>query len=146
MSTSTETIVTPTSEPTHAHPFWARRWPSLLGLVLSGALVAFADLPHLGLAVAIAACALVYVVWSQFTGQTRTRQWLGLAGFTAVTALAVVLDHRFAMYVIAAGLLGHAAWDVVHYHRREAVSRWYAELCAVVDLVAGLSVLAMTFL
>lgn len=138
MSTSTETHV-------HSRPFWIRRWPSLLAVALCAALLAIGNIPHVSIAIAIAVCALVYVVWSQFTKQTRTRQWLGLAGFSVVAALALFLDHGIAMYVMAAGLIGHGMWDVVHYHRREAVSRWYAELCAVVDVVMGLAVLALTF-
>lgn len=138
MSTSTETHV-------HSQPFLIRRWPSLLGVALSVTLLATNSLPHVGVAIGIAMCALVYVVWSQFTKQTRVRQWLGLAGFSVVAALALFLDHDIAMYVMAAGLIGHGVWDVVHYHRREAVSRWYAEFCAVVDVVVGLAVLALTF-
>lgn len=139
MSTSTETL-----PPTR--PFWFRRWPSVLGIVATSILLAFGELRHDVAAITIAVCALIYVGWSQFTRQTRVRQWLGLVLFGAITVLALFLDHRFAMYVIAAGLFGHAAWDVVHYHRREAVSRWWAELCVVVDVILGGWIVATTLL
>lgn len=139
MSTSTETVV-------HSKPFLIRRWPSLLAVILCAALLTIGNLPHYVIAVGIAGCAVVYVVWSQVNKQTRGRQWLGMALFGAITVAALFLDHRFAMYVMAAGLIGHGVWDVIHYHRREAVSRWYAELCAIVDVVMGLAVLALAVL
>lgn len=126
-------------------PFLLRRWPSLLAIAVCAPLLVFVELPHESLAVTVAACAVVYVVWSQFNRQHRVRQWLALAGFGAVTAAALLLDHRYAMFVIAAGLLGHAAWDVVHHRRRETVAPWYAELCAVVDVMLGAAVLALAF-
>lgn len=137
---------TPTANLTPSRPFLLRRWPTLVGVVGCAALLLIGGIPHIALAMAIATCALIYVVWSHVSRQTRARQWLALAGFGAVTALALALDHRYAMYVIAAGLIGHGVWDVIHYRRREAVPQWYAELCAVVDVIVGVSVIALTIL
>ncbi|MDQ4031849.1 MAG: hypothetical protein M3332_06115, partial [Actinomycetota bacterium] len=50
-------------------------------------------------------------------------------------------------YVVAAGWIGHAIWDVAHHrdlnHHRAVgvVPRWYAESCFVLDLLIGASLL-----
>ena len=48
--------------------------------------------------------------------------------------------------LVAIGLLGHAAWDTVHYVRNKVVARSYAEFCAVFDLLVGAAVLFVLFM
>jgi hypothetical protein len=48
--------------------------------------------------------------------------------------------------LVAIGLLGHAAWDAVHYVRNRVVTRSYAEFCAVVDLLVGAAVIFVLFM
>jgi hypothetical protein len=48
--------------------------------------------------------------------------------------------------LVAIGLLGHAAWDAVHYLRDRVVTRSYAEFCAVLDLLVGGAVLFVLFM
>ncbi|WP_371784497.1 hypothetical protein [Streptosporangium subroseum] len=42
---------------------------------------------------------------------------------------------------MAAGLLGHAAWDAAHWRADRVVTRPFAEWCGVLDLLLGLAVL-----
>ncbi|MEX5270707.1 hypothetical protein [Kocuria sabuli] len=45
---------------------------------------------------------------------------------------------------IAAGLIGHGVWDLVHWRRHEVVSRSLSEWCGALDLTLGLGVLLLT--
>ena len=46
-------------------------------------------------------------------------------------------------YLVAVGLVGHAAWDAVHWRANKIVSRSFAEWCGVLDLVLGVGVLVL---
>jgi hypothetical protein len=43
-------------------------------------------------------------------------------------------------YVVAAGLLGHAAWDVYHHRVNKVVVRSMAEFCGVLDTLLALAI------
>ncbi|MBW9207125.1 hypothetical protein KV102_09900 [Mumia sp. zg.B53] len=45
--------------------------------------------------------------------------------------------------VAGVGLIGHAAWDAVHWHEDAVVSRPFAEWCGTLDLVLGVGVLVI---
>ncbi len=90
--------------------------------------------------------AIVFVGW----GAARGLLWppgelmletVGMILFAtlALTALAVDLD--LARYLLAAGWLGHAAWDFAHWRADRVVARSFAEWCCVFDLVGGISIL-----
>ncbi len=94
--------------------------------------------------------ALAYLIFGAARGKLRRPgvarlQTAGLLGFGALALLALFLDPAVGHYVVAAGWLGHAMWDVAHHrdlaqHRATGVvPRWYAELCFVVDLLIGAS-------
>lgn len=94
--------------------------------------------------------ALVYLIFGAARGKLRRPgvlrlQTAGLLGFGALAVLALFLDPAVGHYVVAAGWFGHAFWDVAHHrdlaqHRSiGVVPRWYAEVCFVVDLLIGAS-------
>lgn len=122
-----------------------RRWPSAVGIgaaVASLALVA--PLPE-QLQIWISAwcvllAAVIYLTWGAAVGDLDDRRWLSaqtaaVLGFGAVAIAAVAVDFAVARYVLAAGWLAHATWDVVHHHADRVVPRWYAETCLVADLL-----------
>jgi hypothetical protein len=41
------------------------------------------------------------------------------------------------VWLVAAGWLTHAAWDVVHLRRDAVIARSFAEWCAVVDVLVA---------
>jgi hypothetical protein len=47
-------------------------------------------------------------------------------------------------YLVAAGLLGHLAWDAYHYRANKAVVRSYAECCFVMDALFAVAVVIAT--
>ncbi len=63
-----------------------------------------------------------------------------------MAAIALTASGDTGAYLVAAGLLGHAAWDVYHHRANRVVSRSMAEFCCVLDtiLAAAIIVVAAT--
>lgn len=59
----------------------------------------------------------------------------------AAAAIALFLDQTSGAYVVAGGLLAHAAWDVYHFWRGTVVVRTMAEFCGVLDALLALVIL-----
>jgi hypothetical protein len=72
-------------------------------------------------------------------------QAAGMLVFGAGMLVALYVEPVFGGVLVAAGLLGHGAWDAFHYVRNRVVARSYAEFCAVLDLLAGAAVLFVLF-
>ncbi|MEU6150052.1 hypothetical protein ABZ816_08660 [Actinosynnema sp. NPDC047251] len=92
----------------------------------------------------LAACALAYLVIGLCRGFSRrpavlAAQAAGVLVFGALAGTALLLDPDVGRYVVAAGWLAHAAWDLVHYRANLVVPRWYALGCVVVDAFVGVS-------
>ncbi|MFC3502239.1 hypothetical protein ACFOOK_14875 [Micromonospora krabiensis] len=68
------------------------------------------------------------------------RQLVGLAGWSGLALVAVLVGGQVAAWLVAVGWLAHAVWDVVHYRRDEVVPRGYAQWCAVLDAVLGVTI------
>jgi hypothetical protein len=72
-------------------------------------------------------------------------QTIGLLGFTALALVAMFVDPLIGQYIVAAGWIGHAGWDLAH---RDAtvVPRWYVDFCIPVDLLVAASLVAAALL
>ncbi|MEH1165894.1 hypothetical protein V6V47_10970 [Micromonospora sp. CPCC 205539] len=71
-------------------------------------------------------------------------QLVGLAGWAALTLVAVAVGGRAATWLVALGWLAHAGWDLVHHRTARVVPRGYAEWCGVLDtVVAATMILAL---
>ena len=66
-----------------------------------------------------------------------------MLGFGAVALAATAVDLDVARYVLAAGWLAHAAWDIAHHRLGRVVPRWYAETCLVADLTIAAALLTV---
>ena len=73
-------------------------------------------------------------------------QAVALLGFGAVAACALVVAPDVGAYLVAAGLLGHAAWDLRHYRRDRVVARSLAEFCLVLDALLAVLIVLVTAL
>lgn len=72
------------------------------------------------------------------------RQSIAMLVFGLAAAIALNVAETFGAYLVAAGLLAHAAWDV-HYHRaNKVVSRSLAEFCFVLDALLALAIVVAT--
>ncbi|WP_448640900.1 hypothetical protein [Geodermatophilus sp. URMC 63] len=131
----------------------SRRWPTALGAVgAANSFVLVAQLPQpaqawfSGWSVLLAA--VVYLTWGTARGDLGNRRLLtaqtaAVLGFGAVAIAAVAVDFDVARFVLAAGWLAHAAWDVAHHRLGRVVPRWYAETCLVADLTIAAALLTV---
>jgi hypothetical protein len=118
-------------------------WPVVVGcaaLVLALRLLGTDPWP----ALAVAAAALIAA--GLITGQFRRPglyllQSPATVGFVAVGLTAVAVPAEIGSYLLAAGLLAHAAWDAVHWHANRIISRTFAEWCGVLDATLGIGIL-----
>jgi hypothetical protein len=93
--------------------------------------------------------ALVFVVLGLARGQLQrpgglTLQAAGMLAFGATALVALYVSPDLGSYLVAFALLGHAAWDAVHFRLDRVVPRSYAEFCGVLDLLLGVTILLMT--
>ncbi|QEO16319.1 hypothetical protein FLP10_17160 [Agromyces intestinalis] len=78
--------------------------------------------------------------WSSLPLQTAAMLVLG-----ATALLAVRLDATVGGLLVAAALLGHAAWDIHHHRTGRVVDRSFAEFCAVLDILVAALVTTIAF-
>jgi hypothetical protein len=71
-------------------------------------------------------------------------QAVAMAVFGAAAATAVLLGPDVGAYLVAAGLLGHAAWDVYHHRVDKVVVRSLAEFCFVLDTLLAVVIVIVT--
>ena len=70
-------------------------------------------------------------------------QLTGLAAYLLLVVAAMMSSGDLCLYLIAAGWLAHSGWDAWHHRRNAVVPRGFAEWCAVVDAVIGLSLIVL---
>jgi hypothetical protein len=92
--------------------------------------------------------ALAFLVLGVVRGQLRKAgglplQAIAMLGFGAIGLLALSVSPTLGGYLVAAALIGHAAWDAVHFRLNRVVVRSYAEFCGVLDIVLGVTILLM---
>jgi hypothetical protein len=100
---------------------------------------------------AILAGAVVLLVYGLVGGAGRPGyglplQTVGLVGFGAAAAAALVVTPELGAYLVAAGLLGHAAWDLHHHRTNRVVVRSMAEFCLVLDTALAVAIVIVTVL
>ena len=71
-------------------------------------------------------------------------QLLGMAVAGGLAAGALAVAPAAGAYLVAAGLLGHAAWDVHHHRTGRVVSRSLAEFCLVIDTLLAVAIVVLT--
>ncbi|MCA1708247.1 MAG: hypothetical protein LC808_35205 [Actinobacteria bacterium] len=127
-----------------------RRWSAWVLLLAGLAIVVVLRPLDSGVApsVGLLVAALVLLVLGVARGLLRrpgglTLQATGMLGFGAIALAALYVDLDLGRYLVAAGLIGHAAWDTVHYRLDRVVARSYAEFCAVLDILVGAAILFM---
>jgi len=121
----------------------ARRWPTVLALLLTfGTLID----PTVAPAPILVLLGVEYLIIGAIRGRLRDRRLLalhvaGAAAYTALAVLALLSDPFMSGLLIAAGWLLHAGWDLALHRANVVTWRWYAEACAVIDVVIGVTVI-----
>ena len=67
-------------------------------------------------------------------------QTIAMVVVGAGAAFAVVLSGAIGASLVAAGLFGHAAWDVYHHRVNRVVNRSMAEFCCVLDTAIAVAI------
>jgi hypothetical protein len=67
-------------------------------------------------------------------------QTLAMAVFGTAAAVALLVGEAAGAYLVAAGLLGHAAWDIHHHRVNRVVVRSMAEFCCVLDTLLAVAI------
>ncbi|MFK7696244.1 hypothetical protein [Paenibacillus sp. HJGM_3] len=125
-----------------------KRWPSLVALVIAATgLPASADPMSMILFLA----ALVYPISGAIRGHLRgirpiLIQMTALLFFGVIALVALFVDRDTSLILLAAGYLGHAIWDMVHFRNGKMVLRGYAEFCAVLDFLIAIILLIPIFM
>lgn len=68
-------------------------------------------------------------------------QTAGMLAFGGLGLATMFVSPTLGGYLVAAGLIGHGIWDIVHYWANKVVVRSYAEMCAVYDILLGTAIL-----
>ena len=122
-----------------------RRWPAWLALLMWVDNWLAPSLPPPWVLLVLPAGYLVIGAWRKRLGDRRVLavQFGGLALYLGLAIIAATVDPGLARYVIGGAWLSHAVWDLAHLRAGAVVPRGYAEWCAVVDAVIGVTVVVL---
>jgi hypothetical protein len=121
------------------------RWPSVLGLLATADnLIDPRPIPLPAMMI----LPLGYLAIGTARRTLRPRPVLlaqlgALAGYLVLLAAAVAAGPAWGQILVGAGWIFHAGWDAWHHRRDLVVPRPFAEWCAVVDLIIGISVITV---
>jgi hypothetical protein len=137
-----------------AHRDWGRIlrhcWPTLVGI--AAGTLALVDDGVDGSQVTTQLAVITLIVAVAYLPIGAARRQLGdprvlvleMAGglvFGVLALGALLAEGRTAQYLLAAAWLGHGAWDVVYHLADRVVPRWYAEICAVLDVLVAFGII-----
>jgi hypothetical protein len=99
----------------------------------------------------ILAGAVALLIYGLLRGAARPGYGLplqaaALLGFGAAAGAALMITPEPGAYLVAAGLLGHAAWDVHHHRTNRVVVRSLAEFCLALDTALAVAIVIVTVL
>lgn len=126
-----------------------RRWPAALGVIAALLIFGDGETPPLGpFAAVLAFMPIAYLLfgWARrelSDARQLAIQLAGLVAYSELAVAAVVLGGSAGRYVLAAGWLGHAAWDLYHHRTDRVVPRPWAEWCFVLDVIGAVAIVAL---
>jgi hypothetical protein len=123
-------------------------WPAFFVsvVIITAAKIGWTDFDATWILLALAA---LLVGYGLVTGAVRPAgglplQTIAMLGFGVVAAIALYLDEVVGAYIVAAGLLAHAAWDAYHHRANKVVARSLAEFCFVLDVLLAMAIVIVT--
>lgn len=122
-------------------------WPAFPALLLvNGLLVLTFGVDVVAVGVGMTVVLILLWVWVIARGRARDAGWFtietaGMLGFGAITVLAVLADSTLGGVLAGLGWLAHGFWDGYHFVRDKVVNRPWSEMCAVVDIPVGVTLI-----
>ena len=121
-------------------------WPLFFASVV---VITVAKLARVDATLAVLGCGVALGLYGLVRGVLRPGyglplQTVALLGFGAVAAVALLVDADVGSYLVAAGLLAHAAWDLHHHRTGRVVARSLAEFCLLLDASLAVLIVAVT--
>lgn len=71
------------------------------------------------------------------------RQAIAMVAVGAAAGVTIVVGGDLGGYLVAAGLLAHAAWDAYHHRTGKVVARSMAEFCFVLDTLVAIAMVVV---
>jgi hypothetical protein len=98
---------------------------------------------------AVLGVGIVLLVYGLLRGAIRPAeglplQTLAMLGYGGAAVIALFVNPIVGSYLVATGLLGHAAWDAYHHWKGRVVSRSMAEFCLVLDTALAVTIIVLT--
>ena len=124
----------------------AAAWPAFAVL---GSVAALMGVLGVEAAVVMTALLVPLWLWVLARGLADDRPWfaletLGLVVFGGLTLGAFLADATLAGILAGVGWLTHGLWDAYHFVKDRVVARSWSELCAVVDIIVGTLLIAVS--
>lgn len=123
-------------------------WAALLGSVI---VITVSKMGLVGIEATwlLLGLALLFGGYGLLRGATRPfgglpLQSIAMIAFGAVAGVALFIDQTAGAYLVAAGLVAHAGWDVYHHRANRVVVRSLAEFCLVLDLALAAAIVVAT--
>jgi len=121
-------------------------WPIFLGSVV---VITVLKLLDFDATLIVLGCGVALGIYGLLRGVVRPGyglplQSVALLGFGLVAAIALFVDGDLGAYLVAAGLLAHAAWDLHHYRTNRVVARSLAEFCLLLDASVAVLIVVVT--
>lgn len=123
-------------------------WPVFLATFVIIGAATFVDLSF-DPAWAVLALGLLLLVYGLVRGAIRPAeglplQTLAMLGYGGAAVITLFVNPVVGSYLVAVGLLGHAAWDAYHHWKQKVVSRSMAEFCLVLDTALAVTIIVLT--
>jgi hypothetical protein len=123
-------------------------WPVFLltFVVITVDSIGIIDVDATWILLALAALFAVYGLMRGATAPTSSLplQTIAMIAFGGAAAIALLVNPVLGAYLVAAGLLAHAAWDVYHHRVNRVVARSMAEFCFVLDTLLAVAIVVVT--
>ncbi len=126
------------------------RWPTLVGIAAGTLALVDDGVDGSRVTTQLAVITIIVAVAYLPIGAARRQlgdprvlvvETAGVLIFGALALGALLAEGRTAQYLLAAAWLGHGAWDVAHHLADRVVPRWYAEICAVLDVLVAVGII-----
>ena len=115
-------------------------WPLFLG---SFVVIAIAKIAGFDGTAVLLVLAIPLAGYAVVKHRDITLQGLAILAFGAVALTALVVNEHIGAYLVAAGLLGHTAWDIYHFRANRVVAQSLAEFCMVLDTLLALAIIVV---